>query len=158
MVHTLHELASCIYCKIIFISTCQEVSKVPEFRNQFPALQKAMDYLVKHGYNLGNNWDYWYFQNLEFCFMNFNSISYNHKFISRMDVLKKFLVKLPLDEFYKTSLMISQYWFSWWLGVIRHQAITWTNVDQALWWHMASQVQNELTHWEAEWCKYASII
>ena len=43
--------------------------------------------------------------------------------------------------------MISQYSFSWWLGVIRHQDITWTNADQALWWHMVSLGQNELTHW-----------
>ena len=28
--------------------------------------------------------------------------------------------------------MISQHWFRWWLGVIRQQAITWTNVDPDL--------------------------
>ena len=43
-----------------------------------------------------------------------------------------------------TSLMISQHWFRWWLGVVRQQAITWANVDPDLCHHMVSLGHNEL--------------
>ena len=36
---------------------------------------------------------------------------------------------LYLGEWRGPLLIISQYWFRWWLGAVRHQAITWTNVD-----------------------------
>ena len=45
--------------------------------------------------------------------------------------------------------MISQHWFRWWLGAVRQQAITWTNVDPDLCRHMVSLGQNELTHCHA---------
>ena len=45
----------------------------------------------------------------------------------------------------KTSLMISQYWFDWWLGVIRQQVLTWTNVDQVLRCYVASLGHTEYT-------------
>ena len=38
-----------------------------------------------------------------------------------------------------TSLMISQYWFRWWLGAIRQQAIDWANVDLDQCCRMTSQ-------------------
>ena len=58
-------------------------------------------------------------------------------------------VKLPWYECHCTSLMISQYWFRLWLGVVRQQAITWANVDPDLCHHMASLGHNELQngHW-----------
>ena len=37
-----------------------------------------------------------------------------------------------------------QHWFRLWLGVVRHQAITWASVDQNLSRHMASLRSNEL--------------
>ena len=37
-----------------------------------------------------------------------------------------------------------QNWSTKWLGVVRQQAITWANVEQALWRHMASQGHNGL--------------
>ena len=43
----------------------------------------------------------------------------------------------------KTSMMICQYWFRWLLGAVRHQAITWSNIDQVLWHHMSSPNDNE---------------
>ena len=38
-------------------------------------------------------------------------------------------VKLLSDECHRTSLMRSQHWFKWCFGAVRHQAITWANVD-----------------------------
>ena len=46
----------------------------------------------------------------------------------------------------QNTMMISQHWFSSWLGAVRQQAITWANVDPDLWHHMASLGHNELTH------------
>ena len=43
----------------------------------------------------------------------------------------------------KTSVMICQHWLMWLLGVVRHQAITWSNIDQVLWHHMSSLDDNE---------------
>ena len=51
---------------------------------------------------------------------------------------------LPLGEWRRTVLMISQHWFRYWLGAIRHQAITWTNFDEGQWRHMTSSGHNEL--------------
>ena len=42
--------------------------------------------------------------------------------------------------------MTSQYWFRQWIGAVRHQAITWANVDPDPCRHMASLGRNELTH------------
>ena len=46
----------------------------------------------------------------------------------------------------KSSLMISQYWFESWLGAVRQQASTWTNVNWALYRHIASLAHNEFTY------------
>ena len=40
-----------------------------------------------------------------------------------------------------TPLIMSQHWFRWWLGAVRQQAITWTNVDPDLCRHIG---HNEL--------------
>ena len=45
-------------------------------------------------------------------------------------------LKLPRDECHGTLLMVSQHWFRLWLGAVRQQAITWTNVDPDLCHHM----------------------
>ena len=37
-------------------------------------------------------------------------------------------------------------WIRKWLGTVRHQTITWINVDQVWWCHMASLCYNELTY------------
>ena len=42
--------------------------------------------------------------------------------------------------------MISQHWFRWWIGAVRHRAITWANVDPDLCHQMASLGLNELRH------------
>ena len=52
--------------------------------------------------------------------------------------------KLQSDEHHWTLVMISQHWFRYWLGAVRQQAITWTNVDQDPCHHMASLGHNEL--------------
>ena len=56
-----------------------------------------------------------------------------------------YLVNLPVDECHSTLLMISQHWFSEWLGAVRQQAIAWADVDPDLYRHMASQGPNEYT-------------
>ena len=53
-------------------------------------------------------------------------------------------VKLLSDECHRTSLMINQHRFRLWFGAIRHQTITWANVDPDLCCHMASLSHNEL--------------
>ena len=47
----------------------------------------------------------------------------------------------------RTFLMRSQHWFRQWLGAVRHQAITWVNVDHLLCHHIASLDHNKLMHW-----------
>ena len=42
------------------------------------------------------------------------------------------------------SLMISQHWFRQWLGAVRQQAITWSNIDSDLCRHLASLGPHEL--------------
>ena len=37
-----------------------------------------------------------------------------------------------------------QHWFSWWLGTIRQQAITWANVDPNIYCHVMSLEHNDL--------------
>ena len=54
------------------------------------------------------------------------------------------LVKLFWGECHWTSLMTSQHWSWQWLGAVRQQAITWTNVDQDLCGHMVSLGHDEL--------------
>ena len=46
-------------------------------------------------------------------------------------------------EYHRTLPMRSQHWFRLWLGAIRHQAITWTDVDIDICRHMASLGHNE---------------
>ena len=45
-------------------------------------------------------------------------------------------MKLASGECHKTSLMISQHWFKWWVGAFRQEAMTWANVDPDLCCHM----------------------
>ena len=47
-------------------------------------------------------------------------------------------MKLPSDECYWILLMINQHQFRKWLGAIRHQAITSSNVDPDLCRHMVA--------------------
>ena len=56
------------------------------------------------------------------------------------------LVIMPSYECHTTLLMISQYWISYWLGAIRHQANTWASVVPVLYCHMASLGHNELRY------------
>ena len=53
-----------------------------------------------------------------------------------------FPLNMPSCECHKTSLM-SQYWFRWWLKAIRQKAITWINVDKALWCFTPYKPQSE---------------
>ena len=55
-----------------------------------------------------------------------------------------FHVKLSSSECHKISHMISEHWFRLWLGAVRQQAITRTNVDLDLCCYMASIGHNEL--------------
>ena len=56
-----------------------------------------------------------------------------------------FLVKLSSDECHRILLMIREHWFKQWPGAVRHQAITWANVDPDPYRHMASLWHTELT-------------
>ena len=62
-------------------------------------------------------WEVWWYFNCVICNIPWLLIS------------QPFPVKFPKGEFQRTSLMISQHWISQWLGAIRQQAITRTNVD-----------------------------
>ena len=50
----------------------------------------------------------------------------------RNHLMQLLLNSLAPGEYSKTSLMISQDWFRWWLGAVKQQAITWANVDTDL--------------------------
>ena len=47
--------------------------------------------------------------------------------------------EIAQDECRKNPLLISQHCFREWLGAVKHQAITWTNVDLDLQYHMHHQ-------------------
>ena len=49
------------------------------------------------------------------------------------------------DECHRILLMTSQHWFKWWLGVVRHQAITWASVNLDPGHHMVSLGHKELS-------------
>ena len=54
------------------------------------------------------------------------------------------LGKMPPNECHWTSVINSQHWFRLWLGAVRQQAITWTNVDSDPCRYMASLGPNVL--------------
>ena len=49
-------------------------------------------------------------------------------------------------ECHKTTGMVNQYWFGQWLGAVRQQAVTLTNIDIDLFCDMATPGHNELTN------------
>ena len=60
------------------------------------------------------------------------------KFISRIDILSISCdTLLPSVEDHKTSLIISEHWFKYWLGAIRKWAITRASVDPDMCCHLA---------------------
>ena len=73
---------------------------------------------------------------------NFSSVF--SKLILQNDILS-FFCKIGLCEHHKIPLVKSLHWFRKWLGAIRQQAITWSNVVLDLCHHMASLAHNELT-------------
>ena len=56
-----------------------------------------------------------------------------------------------------TALMTSHRWFRFWLGTVRQQAITSTNIDQVLWRHMTSISLNGLNCNWFSWVSYTTI-
>ena len=55
------------------------------------------------------------------------------------------LVIMSSDECHCNALlMISQHWFRYWLGAIRHHAITWASVSPVICCHMATLGYNKL--------------
>ena len=42
--------------------------------------------------------------------------------------------------------MVNQYWFRYWFGAVKQQAITWANVDPDLCCHMVSLGHSKLIH------------
>ena len=60
-------------------------------------------------------------------------------------IFKLFMI-MPSDECHRTLLMISRHCFRLWLGAVRHQAITWANVDSVHCRLIASLGHNELTY------------
>ena len=65
--------------------------------------------------------------------------------ISRDKYREHILWNCPQVNGRRSHWMITQHWFWLWLGAIRHQAITFTNVDSAQLSHMASLGLTELT-------------
>ena len=43
--------------------------------------------------------------------------------------------------------MISQHWFTWWLGAVTKQAIIWASIDPGLCRQLVSLCHKESTHW-----------
>ena len=62
----------------------------------------------------------------------------------RVDIFKIVCEIAPWDKCHMSSLVFSQHWLTLWLSNVRHQAITWANVDPDLCRHMASLSHNEL--------------
>ena len=58
----------------------------------------------------------------------------------------KIPVKYPSDECYRNPLMITQNCLRYWLGAVRHQAITCTNIDQFPWHSLPSPGVNGSKH------------
>ena len=75
------------------------------------------------------------------CGSNSNSIISNSLYKA---VAWALYVTLFSRDCHRTSLMINQHWFRRWLGAVRHQAITWTNVNSELCHHMTSLSRNEI--------------
>ena len=65
-------------------------------------------------------------------------------FVFLNKLLSAFPMKLPSDECNKSSLMISQHWYSYWLAAVRQQAFTWTYFANVVCCHMEPGA-NELT-------------
>ena len=79
------------------------------------------------------------FLETEWVFTGILWFRHPHKIVAEIS-----LMKLPSDECHWTLLMISQHWFRQWLGAVRQQALTWTNVDSDLCRQMPSLGLNEL--------------
>ena len=65
--------------------------------------------------------------------------------IMQLLISKAFLVKYPSGDCHGTSLIISQHWFIWQVGAVRHQAIRWANVGQGFCKHVASLGVNQFS-------------
>ena len=77
------------------------------------------------------------------CGSNFKSMIF--KLIIQTVLAWALAVKLLSGKYHRTLLMRNQHWFRLWLGAIRQQAITWSNVDPVLCGHKMSPGHNELT-------------
>ena len=77
---------------------------------------------------------------LRFALLFFNSLTLGYSVVILMWNFQthlvtdtfKFTLKLPSGEDHKTSNVLSQQWLQYWIGAVRQQAITWTNVNQGL--------------------------
>ena len=76
------------------------------------------------------SWDIW---------MQFSTLFY---WLVSLDLL----TIMPWNKSHKILLIINQYWFRQWVGVVRQQAITWANVDLDLCRHMPSLGLNVFMH------------
>ena len=80
------------------------------------------------------------------CSDNFKDVIF--KFILQIDIMIMCIFCeiavecMPQGFRLMTSIMISQHWFREWLGAVRQQAITWTNVGKYPCRHMSSQCHN----------------
>ena len=82
------------------------------------------------------------------------------KFQSKLgEIYLSIQVDITLEWMLGTSLMVSHYisyLFGQWLGAVRQQGITWSSVDQDLWYDMVSLGHNELIHWG--WYEMAGVL
>ena len=101
---------------------------------------KAQKHHVLTGLLIGS-WDIW---------MQFSTLFY---WLVSLDLL----TIMPWNKSHKILLIINQYWFRQWVGVVRQQAITWANVDLDLCRHMPS-LGKCLCIFEDQQCKFFSDI
>ena len=112
-------------------------------------------------HNINKYFDWWY--PWEWCLMEsqnillafnigpcemwqyFQSIIFKHIHLYRLVAQTQLSVKLFSCECHQASLIRSPYWFRYWLGAVRQQAINWANADPDLCCHVVLLGHNELT-------------
>ena len=75
---------------------------------------------------------------------NFKSVIFKHKSWIHQELISWNWSQVHAAE---NLWWWGQHWFRLWLGALRQQAITWSNVDLDIHCHMLSLGHNELTHW-----------
>ena len=68
-----------------------------------------------------------------------------------------FGINLLSGEGYRICLRICQYWLRWWIGAVKYQAISWTNVCEVQWRHIVSSLYGNIRS-AARFCEISSAV